>query len=133
MDARTAQRLAKISSLQTLVLTHYGRKSGKPYDVVIWFVVDGERMFLATANKNRNWVRNVLVKPHVVIKAGGETFSATLTEITDGGERERARRLVQAKYWYAMPIIVTARVLQGIGLLKDVSSGFEVKFDAVTE
>jgi deazaflavin-dependent oxidoreductase (nitroreductase family) len=130
MDARTAQRLAKISSLQTLVLTHYGRKSGKPYDVVIWFVVSGERMFLATANKNRQWVRNVLVKPNVILKAGGETFPATVTEITDSTERERARDLVQSKYWYAMPIIATARVLQGLGILKDVSSTFEVSLDA---
>ena len=83
MDARTAQRLAKISSLQTLVLTHHGRKSDKPYDVVIWFVVKGERMFLATANKNRNWVRNVMVKPNVSLKAGGENFPATVTQITD--------------------------------------------------
>jgi len=130
MDARTAQRVAKISSLQTLVLTHYGRKSGKPYEVVIWFVVEGERMFLATANKNRNWVRNVLIKPNVILKAGGESFPATLAEITDSAERERVRSLIQSKYWYAMPIIVAARVLQGMGLLKDVSSAFEVGFDA---
>ena len=83
MDAATAQRLAKIAPLHTLTLTHYGRKSGKPYDVVIWFVVEGERMFLGTANKNRNWVRNIMVKPNVVIKAGGENFTATVSEITD--------------------------------------------------
>jgi hypothetical protein len=98
--------------------------------VVIWFVVSGERMFLATANKNRQWVRNVLVKPNVILKAGGETFPATVTEITDSTERERARDLVQSKYWYAMPIIATARVLQGLGILKDVSSTFEVSLDA---
>ena len=130
MDARTAQRLAKISSLQTLVLTHYGRKSGKSYDVVIWFVVSGERMFLATANKNRQWVRNVAAKPNVILKAGGETFPASLAEIADGPERERVRSLIQSKYWYAMPIIATARVLQGLGILKDVSGAFEVTFDA---
>ena len=130
MDARTAQRLAKISSLQTLVLTHHGRKSDKPYDVVIWFVVSGDRMFLVTANKNRNWVRNVMIKPNVILKAGGETFPATLAKITDSAERERVRNLIQSKYWYAMPILVTARVLQGLGLLKDVSGAFEVGFDA---
>ena len=129
MDARTAQRLAKISSLQTLVLTHHGRKSDKPYDVVIWFVVSGERMFLATANKNRNWVRNVMAKPNVVLKAGGEAFPATVTQITDSAERERVRNLIQSKYWYAMPILVIARVLLGIGLLKDVSDAFEVSIE----
>ena len=130
MDARTAQRLAKIAPLQTLTLTHYGRKSGKPYDVVIWFVVEGERMFLATMNKSRNWVRNIMVKPKVEFKAGGENFTASVNEINDNALREHVRNLVQSKYWYAMPIIVIGRVLQNLGILKDNSGAFEVHPEA---
>jgi deazaflavin-dependent oxidoreductase (nitroreductase family) len=126
MDAGTAQRLAKIAPLQTLTLTHRGRKSGKPYDVVIWFVVEGERMFLATANKNRNWVRNVMVKPNVVIKVSGENFTATVSEITDNALREHVTNLVQAKYWYAMAFIVLGRLLQRAGIVQDNTGAFEV-------
>lgn len=129
MDARTAQRLAKIAPLQTLVLTHYGRKSDKAYDVVIWFVVEGDRMFLATANKNRNWVRNVIVKPNVELKAGGENFTGTVSQITDKALRDHVTNLVQSKYWYAMPIIVLGRVLQNLGIVKDNSGAFEVHLD----
>jgi deazaflavin-dependent oxidoreductase (nitroreductase family) len=126
MDAGTAQRLAKIAPLQTLTLTHRGRKSGKPYDVVIWFVVEGERMFLATANKNRNWVRNVMVKPNVVIKVSGENFTATVSEITDNALREHVTNLVQAKYWYAMPVMMIGRLLQGLGIVQNNTGAFEV-------
>lgn len=130
MDAGTAQRLTKIAPLQTIVLTHYGRKSGKPYDVVIWFVVEGDRMFLGTANKSRNWVRNVMVKPNVIIKAGGETFNATVSEITDSAQRDHVMGLVQWKYWYAMPFMVLGRLLQNLGIVKVNTGAFEVHPEA---
>jgi deazaflavin-dependent oxidoreductase (nitroreductase family) len=126
MDQATAQRLAKISALQTIVLTHYGRKSGKPYDVVIWFVIDGDRMFLGTANKSRNWVRNVIAKPNVVIKGGSENFSATVSEITDNAMRDHVMALVQRKYWYAAPFMMVGRMLQNLGIVKVVTGAFEV-------
>ncbi len=130
MDASTAKRLGKIAPLQTLVLTHYGRKSGKPYEVTIWFVVEGERMFLGTAKKSRNWARNVLVKPNVSLNAGGETFKGKVNEITDGTLRDHVMGLIQAKYWYAMPVVLLGRALQRLGLMQDNSGAFEVKIDA---
>jgi len=36
----------------------------------------GRQNVLGTANKSRNWVRNVMAKPNVVIKAGNENFIA---------------------------------------------------------
>ena len=126
MDTATAERLKRIASQHTLVLTHYGRKSGKPYDVIIWFVVEGDRMFLGTANKSRNWVKNVMAKPNVVIKAGGENFIATVREITDASMRDHVMNLVQSKYWYAAPIMMVGRMLQNFGLLAVNTGTFEV-------
>jgi deazaflavin-dependent oxidoreductase (nitroreductase family) len=126
VDPATAQRLRKIASQHTIVLTHYGRKSGKPYDVIIWFVVEGDRMFLGTANKSRNWVKNVMAKPNVVIKAGGENFIATVREITDQAGRDHVLNLVQMKYWYAAPIMMVGRMLQNFGVLRVNTGTFEV-------
>jgi deazaflavin-dependent oxidoreductase (nitroreductase family) len=126
MDESTVQSLAKIAPLHTLTLTHYGRKSGKPYDVVIWFVIEGQRMYLGTANKSRNWVRNIMVKSNVVIKAGGETFNGTVSEVTDKAERDHVMSLVQSKYWYAIPFMLVGRLLQSLGLVKDNTGAFEV-------
>jgi hypothetical protein len=40
-------RLKAVAGRQTLTLTHYGRKSGKPYDVTIWFAVEGDKVYTA--------------------------------------------------------------------------------------
>jgi hypothetical protein len=61
--ASVTERLKRIAGRQTLRLTHYGRKSGKPYEVTIWFAVDGDRLYLLTANVTRQWVRNALPTP----------------------------------------------------------------------
>jgi hypothetical protein len=50
MDADALARLKRLAGKSTLILTHYGRKSGKPYEVKIWFVVDGDTVFIGTAN-----------------------------------------------------------------------------------
>jgi len=59
MGSDVITRLRRVAAKHTLLLTHYGRKSGKPYDVTIWFVVDGEKVYIGTANVSRQWVRNV--------------------------------------------------------------------------
>jgi hypothetical protein len=46
MDTNAWVRLKAVAgrqSRQTVRLTHYGRKTGKPYKVTMWFVVDGDR------------------------------------------------------------------------------------------
>lgn len=43
MDSNALARLKAVAGRQTLTLTHYGRTSGKPYDVTIWFAVAGDK------------------------------------------------------------------------------------------
>ena len=83
-------------------------------------------MYLGTANKTRNWVRNIMVKPNVIIKAGGETFKATVSEITDDTAKAQVMSLVQRKYWYAAPFMMVGRMLQGFGIVKVNTGAFEV-------
>ena len=53
MGAALADRLSRLASRSTLRLTHYGRRSGKPYEVTIWFLVEDDAVYLATANRQR--------------------------------------------------------------------------------
>jgi deazaflavin-dependent oxidoreductase (nitroreductase family) len=126
MASKTFERLRKVADRQTLQLTHYGRKSGKPYDVTIWYVVDSDRMYLVSANANRNWVRNVKVRPGVSFKIGDQIFSGDVRAITDQQERDMVNGLVERKYWYAMPIMRLGRLLMSTGLIRDNSAAFEV-------
>jgi len=53
MEPDVLNRLRRVAARQTLTLAHYGRKSGKPYEVTIWFVLDDEKFYISTANVNR--------------------------------------------------------------------------------
>jgi deazaflavin-dependent oxidoreductase (nitroreductase family) len=97
MDTLAITALQRSANRHTLVLTHFGRKTGKPYNVTIWFIVDGERVFIATANKNRQWVRNVQKTPRVKLTIAGETFDANARFISDRSEHERGLGLVRRK------------------------------------
>jgi deazaflavin-dependent oxidoreductase (nitroreductase family) len=65
MNSNALGRLKAAGRRQTLTLTHYGRKSGKPYDVTIWFALEGDKVYIGTANVNRQWVRNVQKTPRI--------------------------------------------------------------------
>ena len=63
MESKSFERLRRAGDRQTLQLTHYGRKTGKPYQVTIWYLVGDDKLYLVSANANRNWVRNVKSRP----------------------------------------------------------------------
>ena len=109
--AALADRLAAVSSRSTCRLTHRGRRSGKPYEVTIWFMVDGETVYLATANASRQWVRNVQANPSISLAVGGETFTGTSERVRDAAEERHVMDLVVAKYWYLWPLVTLARLL----------------------
>lgn len=52
MTTTLADRLAQAANTANLRLTHYGRRSGMSYQVTIWFMVEGEVVYLATANRS---------------------------------------------------------------------------------
>lgn len=106
-----ADRLAAIASKSTCRLTHRGRKTGKPYQVTIWFVVDGAEVYLETANAKRQWVRNVRVNPDIAFDVGGDTFRGVAEPVGDPAQVHRVMDLVVAKYWYLWPFVAIARML----------------------
>ena len=102
-DLTVAGRLARIANDPTLVLTHHGRKTGSPYEVTIWFMVEGETVYLATMNKHRQWCRNVAVRPQVSLRIGPQTFTGEVSVIAGASEKARVVELIKRKYWYARP------------------------------
>ena len=122
-------RLLRLKSKQTTVLTHYGRKSHKPYQVTIWFVVDGDHVYLGTASVKRNWVKNVQADPRIRLQVADESFSGT-ARFLNGAEHERAMRAIRRKYWMFSPIIYLGRLLCALGVLQDNSGSFEVTLDS---
>ncbi len=128
MDDKTSARLSKVASRQTLVLTHVGRKSGKSYDVTIWFAVAGDKIVLPTANVARNWVKNLRKTPTALINIGGEKFHGRARFIDDSGERTRLMSLVRRKYWMFMPVMALGQLLALFGAMSE-PGAFELTLD----
>jgi deazaflavin-dependent oxidoreductase (nitroreductase family) len=99
MSKSLSDRLARVADRSTMRLTHYGRKSGKPYEVTIWFVVDGDTMYLTTMNRERQWVRNVGKTPRVGVRIGPERFEGTVTPVAAQPTLHKVYDLLTRKYW----------------------------------
>jgi deazaflavin-dependent oxidoreductase (nitroreductase family) len=129
MQKRPAATLQRLAGKSTLRLTHRGRRSGRPYEVTIWFVIDGETIYLPTANLRRQWPRNVKANPQVSMKIGDETLAGAAEFITDGAERAHVLELVTRKYWYAAPVLWSMRLLAAAGIIEDRSGYFRVHLE----
>jgi deazaflavin-dependent oxidoreductase (nitroreductase family) len=126
MESTELARLRRVAGKQTTRLTHCGRKTGEPHKVTIWFVLDGDRLYIGTANVKRQWVRNVQKKPKIGLSIGGENFNGTARLLTDRAEHERAMAAIRRKYWMFRPIIELGRFLTAMGLMHDNTGSFEV-------
>jgi deazaflavin-dependent oxidoreductase (nitroreductase family) len=126
MEPNALTRLKRVAGKQTTRLTHYGRKSGKTHEVTIWFVLDADRLFIGTANVNRQWVRNVQRTPKIKLSIGDEVFDGNARFLTDRAEHERAMAAIRRKYWMFRPIIAFGRVLTAMGMMRDNTGSFEV-------
>jgi deazaflavin-dependent oxidoreductase (nitroreductase family) len=126
MDSNALARLKAVAGRQTLTLTHYGRKSGKPYDVTIWFAVEGAKVYIGTANVSRQWVRNVQKTPQIRLAVGGERFEGEAHFLAERTEHERAMTSIRRKYWIYRPLIALGQILTAIGVMRDKTGAFEV-------
>jgi deazaflavin-dependent oxidoreductase (nitroreductase family) len=127
MESKSLERLRQVGDRQTLRLTHYGRKTGRPYEVTIWYLVDDDRLYLVSANRAApNWVRNVKARPAISLRVGDEVFNGNVRVITDPQEREKVNGLVERKYWFVIPVLRLGRFLASMGIIRDNSIAFEV-------
>ena len=129
METNVLTRLKKVASKQTTTLTHYGRRTGQPHEVTIWFVLDGDKLYIGTANVTRQWVRNVQKTSKIRLSMAGESFDGAARFLTDRAEHERAMAAIRRKYWMFRPIIEVGRILSAMGLMRDNTGSFEVALE----
>jgi len=127
IESTELARLRQVAGKQTTRLTHYGRKTAKPHEVTIWFVLDRDKLLIGTAHVNRQWVRNVQKTPKIRLSmGGGETLDGNARFLTDRAEHERAMAAIRRKYWIFRPILALGRTLSAKGLMRDNTGSFEV-------
>ena len=105
-------------------LTTIGRRSGRPHTIEIWFVVQGNALYmLAESGEKADWVRNIRQNGAALLKLGEDTRSAIGRIVEDPSEGDPIRQLLVAKYqeWqpdqpvpeWAVQAVVVAVALAG--------------------
>jgi deazaflavin-dependent oxidoreductase (nitroreductase family) len=75
------ERLARSSEI-TITVT--GRKSGRSISNPVWFVLDGDKLYLLPVQgSDTQWYKNVLKSPKMRIDAGGADGEFKAVPITD--------------------------------------------------
>jgi hypothetical protein len=87
-----------LDSAEELNITFVGRKSGKKFSTPVWFVNDGEIVYLLPLNSASNWYRNILKTPTMVIQALNKRTTAEVLPIRDKKRVEDIVRKFGAKY-----------------------------------
>jgi hypothetical protein len=83
-------RLAGYHEIQISVVA---RKSGKTISVPVWFVLDGEKLFLLPVHgSDTQWYRNLLKNPSIRIDAGGVAAEFRTMPI---GEAKAVRSVIE--------------------------------------
>jgi deazaflavin-dependent oxidoreductase (nitroreductase family) len=80
-------------------LTVTGRTSGREISTPVWFVRDGEKLYLVPMHgPDTDWYKNVLKTPTIRLAARGAQLSASVTPISDAAKVDQVFDLFQAKY-----------------------------------
>jgi hypothetical protein len=90
------QRLDKVNEIE---LSVKGRKSGREVSRPVWFVHEGNTLYLLPVQgSDTNWYRNVLVDPTLKISVNGVKIAAKGKPITDSNRVDDIVRKFKSKY-----------------------------------
>lgn len=80
-------------------LTVTGRTSGREISIPVWFVQDGEKLYLVpVSGSDSNWYKNILKTPTIRLAAQAAKLEATATPTSDTGKVEQVLDQFRAKY-----------------------------------
>jgi deazaflavin-dependent oxidoreductase (nitroreductase family) len=73
-----------LSQAREIQITVTGRRSGRQITIPVWFVLEGERLYLLPLNgSDTEWFKNVRKKPTIRLAFDGKTVTAQATPIVD--------------------------------------------------
>jgi deazaflavin-dependent oxidoreductase (nitroreductase family) len=91
--------LARLSSEDFCYLTTFGRVSGRPHEIEIWFALSDDTVYMLSGGRDRaDWVKNLRRKPEVEVRIAGRRFEGEARIVQDPDEDELVRKLLVEKY-----------------------------------
>ena len=89
----------RLSRYREIKITVTGRKSGRPISIPIWFVADGDKLYLLPVQgSDTQWYKNVLKNPAMRIDTRGVGAEFKATPITDATQVSSVIEKFREKY-----------------------------------
>ena len=89
----------RLARYRQIKLSVTGRKSGKMISMPVWFVLEGEKLYLLPVRgSDTQWYRNVLKNPSIRIDARGVEAELRATPITDAKALKSVIEKFRQKY-----------------------------------
>jgi deazaflavin-dependent oxidoreductase (nitroreductase family) len=89
----------RLSRSSELDITVTGRKSGRAISITVWFVLEGNTLYLLPVKgSDTQWYKNVLKKPTIRIKAGGAEAELKVVPVTDAAKVSSVVEKFRGKY-----------------------------------
>jgi hypothetical protein len=88
-----------LASTEELEITVTGRNSGRKISFPVWFVLEGEALYLLPVKGSAsNWYKNILRNPTMTISARGMEITVNVKPITDPPTVREVVEKFRAKY-----------------------------------
>jgi hypothetical protein len=80
-------------------LTTFGRKTGKPSDVIVWIATDGNHLYIRSGQgMRRHWPQNLVARGEGVLHLGNVDVKVKPRRVTDPTEARASSELYTLKY-----------------------------------
>jgi deazaflavin-dependent oxidoreductase (nitroreductase family) len=87
MPTRNDALRDRLSKSSEITITVSGRKSGRSISIPVWFVVEGDKLYLLPVKgSDTQWYKNVLKNPKTRIDPGGAEAELQVVPITNPKE-----------------------------------------------
>jgi len=99
MPAKNDALRDRLSRSREIKITVTGRKSGRPISIPVWFVLEGDKLYLLPVQgSDTQWYKNVLKNPTIRIAGGGAKAELKAVPITDPKQVSSVAEKFRAKY-----------------------------------
>ncbi len=99
MPARNDALKKRLSRTREINISVTGRKSGRLISIPVWFVLEGDKLYLLPVlGSDTQWYKNVLKKPSIQVEAGGEKAEVKVAPITDAKQVSSVADKFRDKY-----------------------------------
>jgi len=99
MPARSDALKNRLSRSREIDITVTGRKSGRAISIPVWFVLEGDKLYLLPVQgSDTQWYKNVLNNPMIRIDARGAEAEVKAVPVTDPAQVSSVVEKFRAKY-----------------------------------